>query len=350
MSDWRSLALTPPRATGAAAGTARIRSLPEDFEVHEELGFEPAGRGEHLLLQVRKRLANTAWVARDLARRAGVRHFDVGFAGLKDRHAVTTQWFTVPARGRRPADFAGMEGEGYVVIAAHAHARKLPRGALAGNRFRIVLREFSGEPETLAQRVAEVARCGVPNYFGPQRFGRDLANLRSDGEPPASREAQGYELSALRSLLFNALLAERVQRGDWTRLYVGERANLDGSNSSFVVEQLDATIATRLETLDIHPTGPLHGSGESGVSGEIAALEATVIGRFPHWAARLEADRVAAARRPLRVAVRDLMLEPGESADSAVLSFRLRPGSFATTVLRELVELAASSEAEDQND
>ncbi|MBU6378036.1 MAG: tRNA pseudouridine(13) synthase TruD, partial [Gammaproteobacteria bacterium] len=89
---------------------------------------------------------------------------------------------------------------------------------------------------------------------------------------------------------------------------------------------------------------------ESGVSGEIAALEATVIGRFPHWAARLEADRVAAARRPLRVAVRDLLLEPGESAGSAVLSFRLRPGSFATTVLRELVELATSSEAEDQND
>jgi tRNA pseudouridine13 synthase len=353
VSDWQSLALAPPRASGAAAGRARSRVLPEDFEVHEELGFEPAGRGEHLLLQVRKRLANTPWVARELARHAGVRPFDVGYAGLKDRHAVTTQWFTAPARGRRPEDWTGLQGEGYEVIAAHAHSRKLPRGALAGNRFRIVLRDFTGDAAVLAERSAAVARSGVPNYFGRQRFGRDLGNLRGSGDADvagASRETRGFELSALRSLLFNAVLAERVQRGDWSRLYPGERANLDGSNSSFVVEQVDALIESRLAALDIHATGPLYGSGETGVTGEVAALESEVIGRFPDWAARLESDRVAAARRPLRVAVRDLDFQWNETERTAVLGFRLRPGSFATTVIRELVDLETPSDRDEQQE
>lgn len=362
MSDWQSLALAPPRASGAAAGRARSRVLPEDFEVHEELGFEPAGRGEHMLLQVRKRLANTPWVARELARHAGARPFDVGYAGLKDRHAVTTQWFTVPARGRRPEDWTGVQGDGYEVIAAHAHSRKLPRGALASNRFRIVLRDFAGDADLLGQRSAAVARSGVPNYFGPQRFGRDLGNLRGTGGADgtggaagaggagASRETRSFELSALRSLLFNAVLAERVQRGDWSRLHPGERANLDGSNSSFVVEQVDTVIESRLADLDIHATGPLYGSGESGVTGEVAVLESEVIGRFPEWAARLESDRVAAARRPLRVAVRDLAFQWNEIERSAVLGFRLRPGSFATTVLRELVDLETTAGGDDQQE
>ena len=350
MSDWKRLALAPPRAVGAPAGRARLRQLPEDFEVNEELGFTAAGRGEHLLLQVRKRLANTQWVARELARRAGVRPFDVGYAGLKDRHAVTTQWFTVPARGRRPEDWLGVEGEGYAVLAAHAHTRKLPRGALAANRFRVVLRDFSGDPQQLAQHVAAAARDGVPNYFGPQRFGRDLGNLRgadAAGEPSMAR---GFELSAIRSLLFNAVLAERIQRGDWRCLHVGERANLDGSNSSFVVDGTDATLQARLDALDIHPTGPLHGCGASGIGGEVAALEATVIERYAEWAARLAADRVAAARRPLRVAVRDLALSAEASDGSHVLSFRLRPGSFATTVLREFVDFEGAASTEEQDD
>lgn len=378
-ADWQRLALEPPRATEPPAGTARIRVTPEDFEVHEELGFAAAGQGEHVLLQVRKRLANTAWVARDLARTAGVRHFDVGYAGLKDRNAVTTQWFTVPSRRRDPASWLGTGGEGYEVIAAEAHARKLPRGALAGNRFRIVLRDFAGDAARLADRIVAAARDGVPNYFGRQRFGRDLGNLRgtferaaleaaagaagaeagaeADAEAAAEAAAarhglrdRGFELSALRSLLFNAVLAARVERGDWRELRVGERANLDGSNSSFAVRELDATLASRLAALDIHPTGPLHGRGGSGLTGEIATLESEILGRYPEVVARLDEDRVDAARRPLRVAVRDLELEWLEPAHTAVLSFRLRPGSFATTVLRELVELVAEPGSEDEHD
>lgn len=350
MTPVERLALAPPRAVEPVAGRALIRAQPEDFEVIEELGFEPAGQGAHVLLQVRKRNANTGWVARELARTAGVKPFDVGYAGLKDRHAVTTQWFTVPARnragpGRSVAEWVGVGGEGYEVIGAHAHHRKLPRGALAGNVFRIVLREFAGDATALERRVGEIAKTGVPNYFGPQRFGRELSNLRTEAR------AQGLVSSAMRALLFNAVLAERVRRNDWTTLHVGERANLDGRNSSFVVEALDESIPARLALLDIHPTGPLFGLGESGITGDVAILEQQVIEGFPQFTAPLIEARMEPSRRPLRVAVRDLDLEWLEPARTARLSFRLRPGSFATAVLRELLDIeGAAGMTEDEHD
>ena len=353
MTPVEHLALAPPRAVEPVAGRARIRLQPEDFEVIEDLGFEAAGQGPHLLLRVRKRNANTGWVARELARSIGVRDFDVGYAGLKDRHAVTTQWFTVPSRGRSgetrsPADWVGVQGEGYEVIEAHVHNRKLPRGALAGNTFKILLREFEGDAAMLERRVNEIARTGVPNYFGPQRFGRELSNLRR-GE--TGRGGQGLVWSAMRGLLFNAVLAERVQRGSWVELELGERANLDGRNSTFLVDAVDETIHSRLAMLDIHPTGPLFGAGDSGIGGEIAALEAEVLERFPEFVGPLSEARLEPGRRPLRVAVRDLSLEWLEPARAARLSFRLRPGSFATAVLRELLDVEnAAGHSEDEHD
>jgi len=353
--DWRELALAPPRAVEPPAGRARLRVELEDFQVDEELGFVASGQGEHVLLQVRKRGANTGWVARELAKLAGARDFDVGYAGLKDRRAVTTQWFTVPARRRSAAEWSQVSGEGFEVLAAQAHARKLPRGALAANRFRIVLRDFFGDAAALECRVAEIAGSGVPNYFGPQRFGRDLGNLErlmqsgAAGSASAFGAGAGFELSAARSLVFNAVLAARVRRGDWHRLHVGERANLDGSNSSFLVESVDPEIERRLASLDIHPSGPLFGRGESGVGGEIAALEADVAAQFPALTARLLGDRLDSARRPLRVAVRDLALDWLEPGRTVCLSFRLRPGSFATTVLRELIDDAAGIAGEEEH-
>src|SRR5215204_676363 len=137
---WRRAALTPPAAWGAPLGTGELRTSPEDFEVEEMLGFAAGGEGPHALLRVRKRGANTEWVARELARAAGCKPFEVGFAGLKDRNAVTTQHFTVP-RGKRAAEeFIGVKGEGFEVLSAAAHQRKLPRGALEGNRFAINVR------------------------------------------------------------------------------------------------------------------------------------------------------------------------------------------------------------------
>lgn len=351
--SWFELALDPPRAAGAACGHARLRVEIEDFSVEEELGFAPSGAGEHLLLKVRKREANTGWVARELAVRAGVRPFEVGYAGLKDRRAITTQWFSVPRRKSLPAEWIGFAGAGFEVIEAHTHGRKLPRGALAGNRFSLLLREVSATRADIEARVASIAAQGVPNYFGPQRFGRLLAqgepaqrvpaNLLAvqrclAGEPlPRDERQRGFVFSAARSLVFNAVLAERIRRGDWLRLHPGERANLDGSNSSFLVETVDATLESRLAALDIHPTGPLPGAARADITGEIAELEAQVLARFAGLGAWLADSGVEAARRPLRMAVRELAVE--HVAEGLRLQFRLRAGSFATAVVRELFEI-----------
>lgn len=351
MDTWTELALDPPRAAGAPIGSAVIRSTPEDFQVDERLGFEPSGSGEHLLLRVRKRGQNTAWVARELARLADVRQHDVGYAGLKDRNAVTTQWFSLPARRRMPADFVGSGGEGFEVLEAYAHRRKLPRGALAGNDFRIMLRGVTGEPAAIEARLERLRSHGVPNYFGPQRFGRELSNLAvlSGGSPP--RDGRGFVLSAARSLIFNAVLAERVERGSWDRLLVGDRANLEGRNSNFLVEAVDIALEQRLAALDLHPTGPMWGTGDGGTRAAVAELEEMVAGRYPALQEMLRVEGMEPARRPLRAVVRDLTfawmpsgVAPGSApAQDCELRFSLRSGSFATVVLRELVSLTTAA-------
>ena len=200
---------------------------------------------------------------------------------------------------------------------------------------------------TLGEGLERLRSHGVPNYFGPQRFGRELSNLAvlTGGSPP--RDGRGFVLSAARSLIFNAVLAERLAAGHWNRLLPGERANLEGSNSTFRVEAIDETLRQRLAALDIHPTGPLWGEGESGVTGEVAELESSVASRYPALLELLRADRLASARRPLRMVVRDLALRWLPEADACELQFSLRGGSFATTVVRELVHCEDASGAEE---
>ena len=338
-------AFDPPRAHGEPLARVRVRTAPEDFLVEEFLGFAPDGAGGHVLLQVRKRDANTAWVARELAKLAGCRPEEVGYAGLKDRRAVAVQWFSVP-RGARPSgQWPGVSGEGFEVLAAHEHARKLPRGALESNRFRICARGAPPPRELLEARIALIAAHGVPNYFGPQRFGRGGANLeRSPLDVRRLRPAQrGFVLSAARSLVFNAVLAERVRTGRWAQLENGDRAMLDGRGSHFAVEELDAALRERAERLQIHPSGPLWGRGEPDCQGAVRALEARVAGQYPQWCALLEAAGMRQERRSLRLAVRELSahIEP----DSVVLQFRLARGAFATAVLRELFALADYEES-----
>ena len=337
-------ALAPPRALGEPLGEGRLRLEPEDFLVEEMLGFEPAGAGEHVLLKVRKRAANTLWVARELARLAGCRPVDVGYAGLKDRHAVAVQWFTVPRRGRAAAQWPGAGAEGFEVLAAHVHARKLPRGALAGNRFRIRVRGLEPRIETLDARLRAIRTRGVPNYFGPQRFGRHGSNLRDlPGDPGALRgDERGFVLSAARSLVFNAVLAERVRQGCWETLQPGDRAILDGRGSHFAVEALDETLRQRAERLEIHPTGPLWGRGTPGTAGAVLELETRVAGGYSRACALIEAAGMDPQRRSLRLAVRELHahLEPG----AVVFGFDLTRGAFATAVLREVCAFADQEE------
>jgi tRNA pseudouridine13 synthase len=346
---WRRAALAPGHAWGGPLATGVLRASPEDFIVDEILGFDAAGEGPHALLRVRKRGANTEWVSRELARAAGCKPFEVGFAGLKDRNAVTTQFFTVPRGRREAAEFLGVSGEGYEVIEAAPHQRKLPRGALAGNRFGIAVRNVRCDAAALAARIQVIAAGGVPNYFGEQRFGRDAGNLADVLHAAAGvasgarsrargRGDAGFMLSAARSLVFNAILGERVEQGSWNTLQAGDVANLDGRGSVFPVPGVDAELAARCAALDVHPTAPLPGSGVTMAAGSVLALEESVAARFPEALAVIGHERMNAERRALRIRVRAFEHEYAD--DVLRLRFELAAGSFATTVLREIIAAA----------
>jgi tRNA pseudouridine13 synthase len=341
----REAALDPPRAHALTRIAATLRAAPEDFVVEEDLGFPPAGHGQHLLLKVEKRNANTQWVARELARAAGCRPADVGYAGLKDRRALARQWFSLP-RGAAAGGLATLVGEEFAVLEAHAHTRKLPRGALAGNRFAIRLRlqPASGPAAAaaLAPALELLAARGVPNYFGPQRFGRDGANLISGPLPPPRDPARGFRLSAARSVIFNALLAERVATGSWHELIAGDLAALEGRGSFFAVGALDATLATRCARLEIHPTGALWGRDLPPSGAAVLELERAVAARLGEECALCEAAGLRQERRSLRLAVHELRCVAEDAA--LVLHFRLTRGGFATAVLRELLVSAGEAD------
>ncbi|MDX1434331.1 MAG: tRNA pseudouridine(13) synthase TruD [Gammaproteobacteria bacterium] len=334
-----------PRAFPAPPGRGRIKQTPEDFQVDEVLGFEPDGEGGHAWLRIRKRGANTRWVAGRLARLAGVRERDVGYAGLKDRAALTSQWFSVPMDGRDEPDWGALERDDVEVLEVTRSRRKLRRGVQAGNRFRILVRDFEGDSEAIERRAETIAGSGVPNYFGAQRFGRDAGNIEkaadmlAGGRRVRDRALRGIYLSAVRAMLFNRVLARRVEEASWQHALPGEALMLDGSHSVFVAVEPDADIAERLARLDVHPTGPLWGSGERLAIGEALALERSALEPCTRWCEGLADAGLAAARRALRVPVADLRVAT-EAAGTLEVAFSLPAGAYATMVLRELVETA----------
>jgi tRNA pseudouridine13 synthase len=333
--------LNPPQAHGGGVGTGRLRASPEDFVVREWLGFEADGDGDHLLLKVRKRGANTHWVAKQLARLGKLHARDVGFAGLKDRDAVSEQAFTVPLRSAVGAEWTGVAGDGFEVLSCVRHRRKLKRGALRGNVFEIVVREWHGAADVLTQRLEAVAAQGVPNYFGPQRFGRDANNLWvasawfSDGVAPQDRFERGFAMSAARAAIFNAVLGARVTRASWNRLLPGELVNLNGSGSIFPAQAIDEVLIERCRVLDVHPTGPLWGASGPAPTGPVADLEQEIAAGIPALSSGLIAAGVEADRRALRIAVSELHWSI--EADVVRLQFRLGRGAYATAVLHELI-------------
>jgi tRNA pseudouridine13 synthase len=331
-------------AYGEPTCRARMRTQPEDFVVDEILGFEPSGEGQHRMLLLRKRNTNTDWLARQLARFAGVEPRDVGYAGLKDRNAVTTQWYSVDLAGKAEPDWSAFDSDEYQVLQVVAHNKKLRKGILQGNRFLLTLREFEGERPQLEQRLQAIARDGVPNYFGEQRFGHGGDNILQAWKMlnreirVKDRNRKGIYLSAARSLLFNAVLSQRVKDGSWNRILTGEAAMLAGSQSFFTVESVDAAIEQRCRDWDIHPSGPMWGRGRSAVSGEATAIEQAVLDGLAQWLSPLEHAGLKQERRPLRLQVAELQWEwLGE--DSLQIGFRLPAGSYATSVLRELIQV-----------
>jgi tRNA pseudouridine13 synthase len=325
------------RTHGTPEIQGHIRQSASDFEVTEVLDYELSGAGEHDYLWLEKQGANTAWIAGKLAGHAGIRESDVGFAGLKDRNALTRQWFSVRRPSSAGTNWDSFDLPGVRILGQARHGRKLRRGAHSGNKFRIAIRGVDAPAATVNERLDLIRLAGVPNYFGEQRFGRDGNNLGLATDLFAGRRLRrnkrSIALSAARSYLFNHILQNRVREGSWNRLIPGECACLDGSNSIFVVGEVDQELQKRCVEMDIHPGGALWGRGESACSGDILSLEQSAVAPFEEFRKGLEAQ-MDQSRRALRLAVRDLQWEL--DAQTLWLDFRLTRGGFATAVLREI--------------
>ena len=324
---WNRSALQPPRAHGTPLPAATLKAAPEDFHVEERLSFEPSGNGPHWLLRIEKRTANTRWVAAEIARLAGVAAGDVGYAGLKDRQAVAVQWFSVPAAGKTADFWSGVRTNEFKVLQVHANLRKLRIGALSGNRFRVRLRDVTWSREQLDSKLESLRAHGVPNYFGPQRFGREGYNLDriaawlQSATAPRGRAERSFTLSAARSLVFNAVLARRVQAGDWSQLAPGDLASLDGSGSHFAVTAVDDELRRRLAEFDVHASGPLWGRGQPASQGYALQHELAVASELGAVTALLAGEGLSQERRALRCAVRELTAE--RDVNTLTLSFSL---------------------------
>jgi tRNA pseudouridine13 synthase len=245
---------------------------------------------------------------------------------LKDRHAITRQWFSVP-RWNAP-DWDRFELADVTIADVQRHSKKLRRGAHKANRFRIVMRGELPDFAALEQRLDAIRRLGVPNYYGPQRFGHNAANIKLADDWAAGkrlpRHKRSIAISSARSYLFNNILGERVEQGTWNSLQPGDLANLDGTGSVFGVDEIDDTLQQRCTAMDIHPAAELAGDGSN------CGHEA--------WQAAFNKARVKAGSRSLRLRVQDLQWDA--SGDALTLSFALGRGAFATSVLREVAEVS----------
>ena len=330
---------------GPAVLRARIRTQPEDFRVDELPSFDSSGAGEHVLLTIEKRCMNTAFVARRIAEWARVPELAVSYAGMKDRHAITTQRFSVQLPGREAPDVATLQfddpasGQRLRVIDASRHARKLQRGALRGNRFELHLRDVEGDRDAIAQRLQQVRDAGFPNAFGAQRFGHAGGNLdaarRMFQGMRVRREQRGLLLSAARSELFNRVLDARIRAGTWNTGLPGEVWMLDGTHSVFGPEPELAALRPRIDALDIHPTGPLWGRGSLRTEAACRVVEEAALAETADLRSGLEAAGLNQERRSLRVPARSLQWE-WAAGGALVLAFELPAGSYATSLLATL--------------
>lgn len=308
-----------PHAYPATGASATLKHLNEDFIVTELPLQLPSGEGEHIWLDVEKNGANTAFVAQQLAEAAKVQERDVGWAGLKDRYAITRQWFSIYFPKGETPDLRLLQHPEFKVLGQSRHVKKLRPGDLQGNRFRIVLRDVAGERDAIEANLEAVAAHGVPNYFGAQRFGHDGGNVEQ-GRAMLAREIRvrnpkkkGIYLSAVRSFVFNEVLALRIQQGLWGKTLPGDVMDAAG-----------------------RPTGPLWGRGRVTTTDEAQALETGVAERHASLCDGMEHAGLDQERRALVASPVDMSWE-WPQADQLVLTFSLLAGNYATSVLNEIL-------------
>lgn len=334
--------LLGPTAWGGPCGRAVLKASAEDFQVNEVLDIPLSGSGEHLWLELEKRELNTEEAVRILSKTFGLAQKHISYAGLKDRQAVTRQWFSLHVPGRE-LETDMLQHPQMRVVQALRHGRKLQRGAHSANGFVLRLTALQGDRHNLEQRLQLIARAGVPNYYGPQRFGHDGHNLSQvrhyagKGELPERRNLRSRLLSVARSTLFNRMLAQRVADGSWNRAQPGDALSFTQSRSFFVAAENDCN-DPRLDELDLHPTAALWGEGELPVQGDMLAIEQAVAHMEPELCRWLEQAGLKQERRVMRLPVQDLRWSwPAD--DCLQLEFVLPTGCYATVVVRELVEL-----------
>lgn len=330
---------------GEPSAQGRLKTVPEDFKVREDLGFAPCGEGEHILLYIRKRGQNTQWIARELARVAGVTQREVTWAGLKDRHAVTEQWFGVHLPGKAEPDFSSLENADVQILARARHNKKLKIGALKGNWFELVVNELTiSDPAELESRLTAIATRGVPNYYGDQRFGHHFGNIAQaramfNGRKVKDRNKRSMYLSAARSYLFNLAASARLSAGLSEQLLNGDCLMLAGTQSFFTINEdnpLDDKLQARFDTGDVRLSAPLWGRGRLPSVDAAAALELAALTEQASLCQGLENQGLKQERRALLLKPQEMIWQlEGERLQ---LSFWLPAGSYATSVVRELVK------------
>lgn len=321
-----------------------LRVKQSDFRVFEQLPFLPCGEGEHLFIHIRKTGANTVFVARELAKYFKVKEQLVSYAGLKDRFAVTEQWFGIHVPGKQEYDLSDLNIEGVEVLSYKRHNKKLRTGALTGNRFELIIRDVT-DLKALSNRWSKVIEQGVPNYFGEQRFGIDGGNIDSalalfSGTKVKDKKKRGMYLSAARSSIFNDIINERIKHNTFSTLKTGDVVMLSGTQSVFRIEEVDNTIKERLVEKDVDITAAMWGAGELMTEGEPKIFEQGIADHHSEFSQGLPRFGLKQERRRIRLVINDADMEvlTGDALPSVKVSFSLSAGSYATTVLRELID------------
>lgn len=339
---------------GQPTASGVLKANAEDFVVIEDLGYAPDGDGEQLLVRIRKTGCNTRFVAEALAKFAGIHPRDVSFAGMKDRHAVTEQWFCLRIPGKVTPDLSTFELSGVQVLESARHRRKLRTGALQGNAFTLVLRQIS-DRAAVEQRLQQIAAGGVPNYFGSQRFGHEGNNLTmaqrwaADEIKVRERNKRSFILSAARSAMFNQVVSDRLaQQGSLGKVLAGDALQLTGRGSWFVAEAAELeSLQQRVDNNELRVTAPLPGAGEWGTREDALAFEQNSLASEAALIALMDRERVDAARRAMLVIPRDFRWEWQDDA-TLEMNFWLPAGSFATSVVRELLQTQSAHDDADE--